>query len=83
METVLAVLRPRAASTVSSDFKPQNFDVLLTELKISSSNQSSKRGQITKCLPKLIISYDKEPTEELLNHLYEVTGQDKGGLKGM
>ena len=82
METILAVLRPKALSTISNDFRPEGFDILLTEVKLSSSTQSSERGRITKQLPKVLISYEEEPTEALLNYLYQVTGQEKGGLRG-
>ena len=82
METILAVLRPKALPTLSNEFHPRNFDILLTEVKLISSNVSLERGRITKQLPKVLISYEQEPTEALLNYLYKVTGQEKGGLRG-
>ncbi len=76
MEAVIVALRPKQHATVTQDFRPRAFDILLTDIPINNSEKTLKQ------LPKATISYEEDPAEPLFNFLYEITGAEYGGLKG-
>lgn len=79
METIIVVLRPKLVSTVSREFSAGSFDVLLTDVKSSVSDKSTTIKQ----LPKTDISYEQEPADGLFDYLYNLTGAQYGGIKGL
>lgn len=78
MEAIVAVLRPKAHGTVSQDFNPRAYDVLLMDVPIPNS----AKNKVMKKLPKTIISFEEEPADAIFTFLYNLTGSQMGGIKG-
>jgi len=76
---VLCVIKSKPLASMPQGFRSENYEILLTEVRTSISDKT----KVTKQLPKVMISYESEPTEALLSYLYQVTGKEKGGLKGI
>lgn len=79
MELVVCLLRPKSNTVLPQVFHPEVYDILLLERSIPQ-----KTGFIVaKQLPGKTITYEQDATEEILNFLYEFTGFDRGGIKGI
>ena len=78
MDTVVVVLRPKQHGTVSQDFRPHGYDILLMDVNVSNTD----KVKIVKQLPRNKILYEQEPADALFQCLYELTGGELGGLKG-
>ena len=78
MEAVIAVLRPKYFGSVSRDFDPKAYDLLL----IDGSTHASENAGANKKFPKTTISFELEPADALFTYLYNLSGAELGGLKG-
>ncbi|KAK2194018.1 hypothetical protein NP493_3g04010 [Ridgeia piscesae] len=78
MEAVIAVLRPKYFGSVSRDFDPKAYDLLLIDGNLPSSENAGANKQF----PKTTISFELEPADALFTYLYNLTGAELGGLKG-
>ena len=78
MDTVVVVLRPKEHGTVSQDFRPKGYDLLLTDIAVPNTDKL----KAVKQLPKATISFEHETSDALFQFLYELTGAELGGLKG-
>ncbi|ELT97767.1 hypothetical protein CAPTEDRAFT_226695 [Capitella teleta] len=76
MDAYLAAIRPKQLNTFSQDFRPQSYDLLLTEELNLGTDQA------VKCLPMTKLSFEEEPSDYLCAFLHELTGNNNGGLKG-
>ncbi len=73
------VLRPKPHSSVSQDFRPNDYDILLTE---QGSVSVPGLGRTMKQLPKTNMTFEEEPMDALCTFLFNMTGGAFGGLKG-
>ena len=80
MEVVVVALRPKIGFSITQDFQPKLFDILLTDLQLGAPADNKPK---LKQLPKAVISYEDETSEALATFLYQVTGAEKGGMKGV
>ncbi|KAL5005984.1 hypothetical protein ScPMuIL_017142 [Solemya velum] len=78
MELILAILRPKQTSA-NHDFRLKHYDILLLDHKLAAG----ERGKPMKYLPALTRkNFESEPRDEILAHVYQITGAEHGGIKG-
>ena len=54
MEAVLVVLRPKQHATVSQDFRPRAFDILLTDIQVRAKEEKLL-FRVTRSIIKLVL----------------------------
>ena len=79
MEAVVVAVRPCMDQNLSalSDFSGKSYEVLLCDILLQNDSERRVRQ-----FPKAVLSFEEEPAEVLCSVLYELTGGEKGGIKG-
>ena len=81
MEAVVAVLKPKHESVISSkELSLSSYDILLVEMRALGARDKGVRT--VKQLPTTNILLDDEPSEALSAFLYRFTGGENGGIRG-
>lgn len=76
MEVILLVIRPKH-NVSGQDYRAKLYDILLLDHK-----NVERHGKSTKYLPSFVPTSENEPRDEILSHLYSLTGAEHGGIKG-
>lgn len=75
MEAILAIIRPKQIVN-GQEYKAKFYDILLLDHK------NERHGKSAKFLPKFPLTKEREPRDEILSFVYNLTGGDHGGIKG-
>ncbi|KAK3083463.1 hypothetical protein FSP39_023274 [Pinctada imbricata] len=79
MEIILAVLQPKQNVIAGIEYRPKLYNILLLDYKTTLHGEKSK---VTKYLPTFTQTSSEEPRDEVLTHLFHITGGELGGIKG-